>query len=371
MADCRLWWGIAVVGIAVAGGCGPQAVSGGAVQADRGQAAEGHVYLAQLATHHPLYADLGRLDEAISALRRPDEPATLPLLDPPLSLAGPYAVGPVAVELRETTLGIRREGAVERVSAALPLEAPDSLPPDLEARLGWSKVQAERAAARELLEAQSAAGRDVAAHTARLYRENQERLNDLGDRIVGAPPAREAVIAELEAEIADLQQEHEHRLAELEVRLAARTRAEISEAERAAWEEARRRLVAPTGPLAGEPAGMMSRNMRAAEFPAWPAQVRVEFPQPELPAPDAVWRRSGEDVEQRLRQARERQVEALVGGRAETTRRILAATRLAAERIARERGVRVRFPPAEAPVGPDMTEEIGAALRQLWTPDTP
>ena len=341
------------------------------MQAAGGRQAEGHVYLAQLAAHHPLHADLVKLDEAIRALRAPDEPGRLPLLHLAPALTGPYAAGPVAVELRELTLEARRERAAARVSEALPVAPPERLPPDLEARLGWSRAQAERDAARELLEAESAAGREVAAEVARLYRENQERLNDLGERIVGAPPAREAVIQELEAEIAGLQQEHERRLAELETRLAAGTREQLVAAERAAWQEARRRLIPPADALAAAPSAAMSRNMRAAQFPAWPAQVRVEFPQPDLAAPEAVSRRSARDVEDRHARARERQVEALVRGRAETTRRILAATRLAAEKVARDRGIRLSFPPAEDPVGTDMTAEIGAALRQLWASDAP
>lgn len=365
MAESRLWWEIIALGIALAAGCGPP--GGGRVQAAVGQGAEGHVYLAQLAAHHPLYADLAQLDDAIRALRAPHEPGKLPLLDPAPTLAGPYVAGPIAVELREATLEARRERATARVLQALPVEAPERLPPDLETWLGWSRAQAERAAERKLLEAESDAGREVAAEIARLYRENQERLNDLWERVPGAPPAREAVIEELEAEIGRLQQEHERRLGVLETRLAAQVRDQVVEAERAAWEEARRRVVPPRGPLAVEPAEAMSRKMRAAEFPAWPAQVRVEFPQPDLPLPDAVSRRP--DAERGHEQARERQVEALIRGRAETTRRILAATRLAAEKVARERGIKLHFPPVDDPVGPDMTGEIGEAIAQLWAGD--
>lgn len=361
MAIRRAAWAVVFATIlAVGEGCGPQAGDAAGTQAR-----EGHVYLAQLATRHPLYADLVRLDGAIRALRAPEQALTLPALSLAQLLDRAYVAGPVGLTWPEDPWAARRERAA-RDLAEKPPESPARLPADLEAKLRWKQLQAQRAASSQLLEAESSASRELAAATVELYRRNQERLNTLGDPSGATGESQEDVRAELEAEIEQLREKHEERLAQLERKLLASTEAKVAEARRAVWRQTRERMRPPTGAIARGLAEEMSAQMRAVQTPDWPAEVRVALPEPELPTDSEDTRARTAAVERERHEARERQAQSLIARRNQITDSILAATRIAAEKVARDRGIALRFCPQDDATGPDMTEEIGNAIQTLW-----
>lgn len=106
--------------------------------------------------------------------------------------------------------------------------------------------------------------------------------------------------------------------------------------------------------------------MRAVQTPDWPAEVRVALPEPELPTDSEDTRARTAAVERERHEARERQAQSLIARRNQITDSILAATRIAAEKVARDRGIALRFCPQDDATGPDMTEEIGNAIQTLW-----
>ncbi len=360
------WCIVVVIAVAAGGGCGRQQAGTDQLGEPGGGAwREGYAYLAPLATHHPLYVDLVRLDQAIQRLRLPEtalQPAALPPGDwLERTLAGEAG----ALEWPAEAWLARRQ----RVSGALvgpPPQPPDKLPADLAATVRFRKRQAAQAATAQLLEAETRASRELASASAELYRSNQERLNDLGERLGGTGETREAVIAELEAELTRLSQQHEQRLAQLKAELAAQSQAQAEEAERAAWRQAEERLQPPMRVAARSLGAAIVERMGSLTPPEWPAKLPVALPAMALPLPEMAPPGTDEGIERGRREARARQAQLLVTRRAEITHRILAATRLAAEKVARDRRLRLYLLPGDDAVGPDVTTEITGAVQGFW-----
>lgn len=324
----------------------------------------GHVYLAQLMVRHPLYPDLVRLERAIQSLQRPEPEMVLETFTSGTRIGGEYIAGPVISRWPMDRLAARRDEIVSGLSA-LPEPTLASLPEDLASELQWRRDHIQRAARLELLTARADSSRELADASVKLYRENQERLTSLGEKLEGPGEDPDDVRAELEAHLAQMRNEHQEHLDRLEHAIAERTRAAIAQSERSAWRRAGTRLRRPSGGISESLREGMIETLQSFPFPDWLGEVSLEIPAPQLPTGETARSETGA-VETARQESRRRLAAELVRRRAVITESIRNAARLGAERVARKHGVRLQFSPVGEARGPDMTEEIGEALSVLW-----
>jgi len=358
--------GAGVIVAALLGGC-DQVRKGGPALAGRHDApVAGHVYIAQLATSHPLYDDLARLDGAARSLAHPEAPIQVPELRVAESLQGEYIAGPLALRWAQEAWAARQQEAGRRAVQA-PVSAATELPADLEAKLNWKKLQAQRQAAQELLRAQGAASRELAKLASDTYRDNQERLGSLAAPGQDDHQSPDSIRMGLEADLARARRQQEELLKKLEMSLLASTDAKVSEAERAAHRQAEARLSPPVGAAAQGLGELMIERMAAVERRNWPQQVQVRMPDPQLPAGSSDPRAELDRIEQQRRLARKLLADQLAARQTQITDRILWATRLAVEKVARDQGIRLQYSPISDATGPDLTTRIRADIQELWS----
>lgn len=349
---------VVILAVGSVTGCESQG-TGAEPGAATGQRREGHCFLAQLIELHPLYEDLRNLDEAVRALSLPEKPLReIPVFEPPTALPLSLTAGPVALKWPGSLLAEHRDLALETL-AQKPLETPDMLPGDLKIGLDWQRRQAQSSLEGRLLEERSRASQEYAAAARDLYQRNQERLTSPG---VGETV--ESVRQELEAELEKLRQQHEQRLAQVEESLRGSAAARIGEAERSVWARAKERLRPPAGANDQGLADAMREGLHDLEVPQWPAEVKVDLP---LVRATPTGGMTPEQAEKRRAAARKAQLEELAAARSRVTDKILAATRLAAEKVARDRGIALHYVPDDDAIGPDLTPEIRDAVRMLWS----
>ncbi|MCE5217406.1 hypothetical protein LLH03_10325 [bacterium] len=347
-----------ILAVASVTGCEPQGAGAG-TEAATGQRREGHCFVAQLIELHPLYEDLRNLEKAVRALSLPEKPLSeLPAFEARAALPTSLTAGPVALKWPGSLLTEHRDLALEAL-AQKPLETPDMLPGDLKIGLGWQRRQAQSSLEGRLLEERSRASQEYAAAARDLYQRNQERLTSpgMGETVEG-------VRQELEAELEKLRQQHEQRLAQVEESLRGSATARIGEAERSVWARAKERLRPPAGANDQGLAEAMREGLRDFEVPQWPAEVKTDLPLPRATPTEGM---TLEQAEKQRAAARKVQLEELAAARNRVTARILAATRLAAEKVARDKGITLHFVPEDDAIGPDLTPEIRDAVRMLWS----
>jgi hypothetical protein len=173
------------------------------------------------------------------------------------------------------------------------------------------------------------------------------------------------VVAELEAELKGLQEQHDQKLAALRRDLEKSMADKLDQDRDAAWREAAQRLVPPYGDSARQLRDDALRVMGAFRLPDRAPDDQVRFPEPVLPDPGDPGQEA-QALERQRREVRARLADALVARRNAVMDSILSATRLAAEKIGRDRGLRLVYPPGVPPAGPDLTDEIGRSVRALW-----
>jgi len=328
---------------------------------------DGHVYLAQLVTGHPLYPDLIRLEKAIQSLSIPEEAVRLHRLSFGDRLRGDYVGGPIHPLSPVQSWQMRADELARRL--ALTTEPGlDRLPPDLAASLRWRQAQAQRQTALELLRAESQASRERADAAVELYGRNRERLHTLNVREDPDAETPDKVRAELEAQLQDIERKHQLRLEKLEKSLSASVDARAAQAERSVWRQARSRVRPLTGGTGEALAQSMIAGLRQFTLPDWLTDAQVSLPAPDLP--ESFTEADLETIARERGEARLRMAQTLARRRNEITRQIESATRLAAEKVARERKIRLQFSPAGNAVGPDMTQQVGQAVRKLWKAQT-
>lgn len=329
-----------------------------------GSGFDGHVYLAQLVTKHPLYPDLVRLERAIQALQAPEPQMVLDTFSVRTRIGGEYIAGPVIARWPMDRLSQMRDRVALGLTD-LPEPAISALPDDLASELQWRRTQVQRAGRLELLRAQAESSRQLAEASTRLYRENQERLTSLGEKLEGPGESPDEVRAELEARLDEMREEHRGRLARLERSIAERTQATISQAERSAWRRTGARLRRPSGGISESLRQGMVDTLRGFEFPDWLGDVSLTIPGAGSPEGQQVVGDTGA-VDAARQETRKRFAAELVRRRSVIEGSLHAATRMAVVRISRKHGVRLQLSPIGEAVGPDMTEEIGKSLSELW-----
>ncbi len=325
----------------------------------------GFVYLAPLAALHPMYPDLARLDEAVRALRADQLPPEFPVLAMGGRIHGEYIAGPIVLHWPGERWLARHDDVVARLSRPIAQQA-SGLPPDLQARLSWETDRIRRATATQLLEAEAEASRDLARATMDTYRDNQERLLDADSGTEASSDTRQSVVDVIETDLAALESRQKTRLAELKDTLEQRQEAEIRELERDVWRAADQRLRPALGAAGRALRETMTRQMGHMTTPAWLSTVQLRLPTPALPDMARHDLAASRAISLSRQEQRDRQADALIKRRVEITKSILDAAAIAAQRIARQRGVRLYTVPADEPVGTDMTDDIAEALRQMW-----
>lgn len=336
-------------------GCGPQSTFDNPT-GPQGRR-EGYCYLAQLAAVHPLYPSLGALDQAIRRLQAPETPP-----DPGPEAARVSGIsGAPLLPMRYVWPAADLAGRAELVRNSLswPEPPPDSqLPGDLQAKLEWRQDQFQRAADAELLAEQAKLSQEFSAAVQSLYEANRERLLN-----PGGGKTTQQVRAELERELDNLKARQAERIAEVQRALSERVAAQSSEAEAAIKREAAERQRPPSGGAQQEITGLVLRALEDLKPPDWPAEVQPPEISPGgdiglVPRPEGIWAER--------ESARKKAALELIEARNHMTDRILASTRLAAERVARRKGMVLHFLPEDTPEGEDVTEELAAELRQQW-----
>jgi hypothetical protein len=324
------------------------------------------VHLAELAALHPLYPELARLDSAIQRLRAPGAEGLGPG-GPLPDWARPELVGSSPLVAWPADLWAGRRGAVDAALAEAPGSQDGPLPQDLQLSLDWKTRVAQRQMEDELARARATRSQELSRKATQWTLEGQDRLPGATEGDAADLAARTR--RDLDARVEALRQAHEQYLAEL-----ARSRREIMEGQIAAAREAAQRAAAQrrralSGREGDELAEAVSRALQPLDLSQWPGPVSATLPDVTLPAsPGAADQsRAAEDAAWQSRRAAT--VDDLIGRRAETQDRILAATRLAAERAARQRGWRLHPDPADE-TGRDFTAEVGNALRRLWSKET-
>jgi hypothetical protein len=365
-------WAVRVMGVGllalVAAGC--QTGRGGAPSAPgtaEGAPREGYAHLAELITLHPLYPELARLDTAITALRTPGGPGLGPPAPSPdwarpeISWSSPFVAWPA--DLWET----RRSGEEQALTGPPAPESDEGLPQDLQVSLDARTRAAQRAMREDLAQARSAKSRELSDKATQWTRGNQ----DLAPAAAGGEAADVAARtrADLDARVEALRREQEDYLTRLGEQRRQVMAEQIAAAREAALRAARQRRRTLAGPEVGELAQTVAQSLQPLDLSQWPARLDAELPAVRLPrgGPDDESGTAAEEAAWDARRAAAAQ--ALVERRAALQDRILAATRLAAERVARQRGWRVRLDPA-AETGQDLTREVGNALRGLWSKET-
>jgi len=343
------------------------AVPNAAAEADD-QVAHGFVYLAQLMVLHPLYSHLARLEGAISALRAPEVPVELPVVALGGRVYGQYIAGPVVLHWPGDAWSRRRGIAQQELTTPIVRQA-QALPPDLVARLDWERSRAQEATRQALLEAEARDSRELAEATARLYRENQERLQNLDDAATAAAdaPTRQSVEGEIEAELARRRDAQQRRVAELRSELLKSQETRTRAAEHDVWREADLRLRPASAQIGRTLRADMLQQMTRMTTPAWLSTVQVRLAAPRLPTAGSLPDDWDTSVRAAREDARRRRLDELVRQRSRAAQIILDATALAAERVARGQCIAIRVVPRDDPAGPDLTDSIADGLRDLWS----
>ena len=324
---------------------------------------EGYCRLAELMPLHPLYADLETLDREVRALRMPEVQSAPTGLDSGAAQPEWLLAGPSLLIWPQDDWLAQRGRAAAGLTAQPPLPSA-RLPLDLEAELAWKRRQAEAASQARVRERESKASRELSAAVSDLYRKNQERLTEPRQG-----ETREQVTAELEKQVAMLQKAHDEQAAQLEKSLQESAQAQIAEAERAAQRQAEDRRQTPGGDVSALD-GAFRLALESFPAPQWPGQVAASLLHVELPAPDAgAVAHTGAESERAA--ARERQAATLAARRDQITSSIMAAGRIAAEKVARDRAIRLHYVPDERPTGSDVTAEIRDGVREMWAGTTP
>lgn len=332
---------------------------------------QGHVYVAQLVSEHPLYEQYRRLEQEIASLQ---VSCTVPAVPPvPLELGALFLPGPELPRFPLEQFEHRRALWQATLLPERPVTTSTELAPDLVAELQWQRHQLERQEQRQIDVLEARENECVAELRAAAVRARQEALNNAGLNI--KLPEREAQEAaekerrrlwdEIEAETAAARAQAQERIATETARIQAETEVAMTEAERSVRQRVQKRLEVFVKTGSETP-----RRMSNAVVP----------PSPPVSAPGVSWQTatppSGEfqptlppllEADRRTRLA---QASRLALARAKLGADIFEATALAVERIAGLHDWRLYLPPEEPATGADMTERVRPELRRLFHPES-
>ena len=329
---------------------------------------EGTVYVARLITEHPLYPQYQRLGEEIASLRRG---CSVPQVRPVFLELGELFLpppDPPVFPLREF------EARHSQWQLTMLPDRPvtvATLEPDLQAELSWARAQAQQEAATQIEQMQAQQAACVAQVRAEAVKERQEAMSNAGldmgiaEKDVPAAQDREQqrLRAEVEQAVAAAQVAADQRVSQGRQQIEEQMRGKIAAAEARISARMKRR----TEIFVKSGSEMRTRLSKALVPPEplamgtgllWRPKAEVAAAKGPEPAVTAMLQR-----EQTLRGA---QAAVLVARRADMAADLERGTELAVRRIAGLRGIRVHFPPTEAPAGADLTEQFRAGLRQMF-----
>ena len=352
--------------------CGPQKVATPA-PSPLSNPLEGHVYLAQLMSAHPLYPAAQRLAAEIGRLGRTPAPAVTAEVGErwttPLFLGPPPLAFPQDAFLRDW----------QTWQTGLVIPAPPEtagLPPDLEAARDWRYRQIDLEQARKLAEARATESRRLAQFRDKLVRDRLEELTNAGLDLK-VPPAeapqreeetRRRIWDEIEAAVAREQAESaEKRLPAVQAQLDAETARRKAEVDAEVQAEARARRESALPTLVEPRQEMEQRVKRFANPPSTGGQPT------QLPgmAPTATDLRAAEQARDQAlaeyERTRQRQLQRLEESQAALIRSILADVRLAAMRAAFEDNLRLNLVPPGSPRGADLTDQVRRRVELIWS----
>jgi len=330
---------------------------------------EGYAYIPVLATEHPLYGELQRLERALYEL----EGGVLPQsLKPPMAREALVIAGVAPRDYPAWQLENRRLTWQTGTQQELPTGL-GALAPDLQARLAWQRRQIRSQAREQLRVAEAEESQRLAHIRVQAVKSRQERLDNLGlDLTIGdseaaaaAEQERKRIWREIEAELAKERQAGEARLTRLTAKVRAQERKQIGEAVKEVLRRMARRAQAPitsTEPLREA----MNEELLGVALPSWAQQhtirVDTEAAGQMLSSAEQSWDQAMGEMEA----SRHRQIDRMMKRRVALTKLIVEGTRSATRRIAAELGLTVHFPPLEAAVGVDLTPRLRERLRRLW-----
>lgn len=358
-----LRWSSGLVACLVLGGCGLQeGPAAPAVTRPR----LGYAYVAQLMPEHPLYGQLRRLDQEVSALVRPATAASpvaptfgpLGLLVLSAPEGPPWPLDQFAERRADWDLG----------PSLLPPPTTSYLAPDLMAELDWTRRRLDRETRQLLADARSQEELALSRLRAQAVRERQEQYNNaaldlkLSDDEAQAAAAerRLELREEVELLVAAERVAAEERLRQFRERQEARASEELLAAQREIWarQQERSQIAVKSG---SEIRSGMSKTMAPPEALyfdgplVWGSGLETATPGPRRAADAGVAAARRQSQARRLRRERDA-----------LSRRLYESTRVAVSGLAAMQGWVVRFPPVQPSEGEDLTESIRPMLRALY-----
>lgn len=334
---------------------------------------EGHVYLAQLMSGHPLFPAAQRLAAEISRL----EQAAVPAIGSGVGEGwlSPLYLGPApGVFPRDAFLRDWRTWQAGLLTPA-PLETV-GLPPDLEAAREWRYRQIELEQAAQMAQARAAESRVLARLRESLVRERMEELTNAGLDL-SVPPAEAArreeeihrrIWDQIEATVAREQaQAEQKRLPAIQARLDAETARRKAEVDAQVQAEARLRQESVLPELVEPRQRMEARVARFADLPFGPEQPAQLGGLAPSVTDLATAERARDEALAHYQQTRLEQIQRLKRSQAALVRLILADVRLAAMRVAFQDNLRLSLVPPGSAFGANLTDRVSRRAQQIWS----
>lgn len=328
----------------------------------------GYAYTAVLMGAHPLYETLARLELASELLGREDSELDPTLLGPPLepvTLVETLAYGP-----EQDSLALRQQWWADQYNRQWAIG--EQLPRDLWAGLEWEREDAERQVQARMAVAEAELSRKMARLRARLVREQQERLNNLGldlsrsesDVQRAAELERDRIWRSIERQIELARRAGEQELAALRADLEAEAAQRVARAQQRAEDIARERreqMASAGDVLHDEMAGEIETDT-VSTLPAQSAQVDPSQANRQLAAGAEDWAKS----ERAWQQSVEQQRRELLRAEARLRNRLKQDTELWAMVVARRHDIDLQLLPGGRAQGRDVTASLAAELAQVW-----
>ena len=335
-----------------------------------GELVDGYAYTAVLATRHPLWGALVRLEQALEELA---DYQWAPMPDPrdrrfeQVVFFESYALA----DPQDRLDALRNVWRAQYPPVVLD---PAELAADQTTRIAWERDRAEESIQRRMASAEAQESRRLALLRARLVRYYQERLTNLAidmqirdtEAAAAAEREREQVWAVIEAEIETARRSGREMLAALEEEL----RSDAEQRIRRARERAEAVMAERQTEMAQAGADLYAEMIEVVQQP-WPdtgegtATATIEADEANLLLDVAGDLRDQAEAArlEKLELQRERMLQSLGRLRAQ----LKSGTESAAAVVAYRRGINLHLLPGEPARGNDYTGVVAEELEEFWT----
>lgn len=358
---------VAVAAGCITTGCGPRTARSIPRPRER---REGYAYTAMLMVRHPLYEALGELESALEELADGD---WQPVLEPigarfeQMALAESFAFADPSQRLVHLRRGWRESYPQVEID-------PENLAADLQTRIQWERQQARRYVAERMADAEAAESRRIAQLRARMVRQQQERLLNLGIEAASADQQlseqaqreRQRVWDAIEAQVEAERRAGQEALAELREQLQAEAQQGVDDAledARAIMAGRETEMRTAGSELHAEMAQEMSRPWQGVAQ----AEVMVES---DPSAANAALREADSlrvQAEQAREEAAELQRRRLHSAIGRLRAQIKSGTERAARVVAYREGIDLQLLPGGSARGENVTGIIAQRLEAFWS----